>query len=190
MGHLDKLFAPTVEAMGYDVVRVLLVGSGRAATLQVMAERQDGAPMTVSDCERISRALSALLDVEDPIAGAYLLEVSSPGLDRPLTRVRDYENFVGREARIETDRLVGGQRRFKGTLAGIDDQRQVRLHLDDIPEGEDPVRLIPFGAIVKARLLLTDALIAETLKAAKAEEALLDPPDAEDGDGDDDRTPP
>ncbi|GEO82844.1 ribosome maturation factor RimP [Pararhodospirillum oryzae] len=169
MGHLNKLLAPTAEAMGYDLVRVALLGSGRP-TLQVMAERLDDVPMTVADCELLSRALSAVLDVEDPIAGAYMLEVSSPGLDRPLTRPKDFARFAGREARIETDRLVDGHRRMKGELLGLADERTVVLRLgghDGVPATEVH---IPFGAIVKARLVLTDALIAESLKQAAQRE--------------------
>ncbi|MBE1236384.1 ribosome maturation factor RimP [Phaeovibrio sulfidiphilus] len=178
MGHLDKLLAPTLEYLGYDIVRVSLQGAGRT-TLQVMAERQDGAPMTVADCETISRSLSALLDVEDPIPGTYDLEVSSPGLDRPLVRRRDYERFAGREARIETDRLINGQRRFRGVIEGIDEADMVAIRVPDAPEDQDPVRLVPFGAIIKAKLLMTDALIEEALRASK--QAAADAGDVEGG---------
>ncbi|ABC24572.1 ribosome maturation factor RimP [Rhodospirillum rubrum] len=170
MGHLEKLLAPTLDAMGYEVVRVTLLGS-QNPTLQVMAERLDGVAMTVSDCETISRALGALLDVEDPIAGRYSLEISSPGIDRPLTRPKDYARFAGHEARIETDRLIEGHRRMKGLLLGIDEDRTVRLRLIEGKAAEDgtlPEVEIPFGAIVKAKLLLTDALIAKALKDAEA----------------------
>ncbi|WP_157879095.1 ribosome maturation factor RimP [Pararhodospirillum photometricum] len=170
MGHLNKLLAPTAEALGYDLVRVSLLGSGRP-TLQVMAERLDETPMTVSDCEALSRALSAVLDVEDPIAGAYMLEVSSPGIDRPLTRPKDFARFAGRDVRIETDRLVDGYKRIKGVLLGIDNDRTVKVQLAEpsrLADGQpgSDVLAIPFGAITKARLLLTDALIAESLREA------------------------
>lgn len=154
---IADLIEPTLEAMGYELVRVMSTG-GRTPTLQVMAERLDRAGMTVDDCADISRALSAILDVEDPIDGAYQLEVSSPGIDRPLTKPADFERFAGFEARIEADRLIGGQRKFKGRLLGLENEA-VRLAL---PEGE---RTIPLSSIRKAKLVLTDDLIA----AAEAE---------------------
>lgn len=143
--------------MGYELVRVMNTG-GRRPTLQVMAERLDRTGMTVDHCAEISRAVSAILDVEDPIASAYELEVSSPGIDRPLTKPADFERFAGFVARVETDRLIEGQKKFKGQLLGIDD-KVVRLAL---PEGE---REVPFEAIRKAKLVLTDELLA----AAEAE---------------------
>ena len=143
--------------MGYDLVRVMSTG-GQRPTLQIMAERRDRAGMTVDDCAEISRAVSALLDVEDPIQGAYQLEVSSPGIDRPLIKPEDFDRFAGFEARLETDRQIEGQRRFRGRLLGVVDEA-VGLVL---PEGE---RRIPLSAIRKAKLVLTDDLIA----AAEAE---------------------
>lgn len=151
------LIAPTLEAMGYELVRVMSTG-GRRPTLQVMAERLDRQGMTVDDCADISRAVSVILDVEDPIKEAYQLEVSSPGIDRPLIKPADFERFSGFEARVETDRLIGGQRKFKGRLLGLEDGA-VRLAL---PEGEQS---IPFSSIRKAKLVLTDDLLA----AAEAE---------------------
>ena len=151
------MIEPTLEAMGYELVRVMSTG-GRTPTLQVMAERLDRVGMTVDDCAEISRALSAILDVEDPIDGAYQLEVSSPGIDRPLTKPADFERFAGFEARVESDRLIGGQRKFKGRLLGLENEA-VRLAL---PEGE---RTIPLTSIRKAKLVLTDDLLA----AAEAE---------------------
>ncbi|MGI9434261.1 MAG: ribosome maturation factor RimP [Geminicoccaceae bacterium] len=148
---------PTLTAMGYELVRVMSTG-GQRPTLQIMAERLDRAGMTVEDCAEISRAVSALLDVDDPIAGAYQLEVSSPGVDRPLTKPADFERFADFEVRVETDRLIEGQRKFKGRLLGLNDQA-VCLTL---PEGE---RRIPLSAIKKAKLVLTDDLLA----AAEAE---------------------
>ena len=139
--------------MGYEVVRVQLSG-GRRPVLQVMAERTDGAPMTVDDCADISRTVSALLDVEDPIAGAYHLEVSSPGIDRPLTRLKDFERFAGHEARIETRALIDGRRRFKGVLRGVAGE-VVRMETED-----GAVTELPFAGILRAKLVLTDALIA------------------------------
>ena len=157
MERIAELIAPTLEAMGFELVRVMSTG-GRRPTLQVMAERLDRAGMTVDDCAEISRAVSAILDVEDPIKEAYQLEVSSPGIDRPLIKPADFERFAGFEARVETDRQIEGQRKFKGQLLGLENQA-VRLAL---PEGE---RAIPFDAIRKAKLVLTDELLA----AAEAE---------------------
>lgn len=151
------MIEPTLKAMGYELVRVMSTG-GKTPTLQVMAERLDRVGMTVDDCAEISRALSAILDVEDPIDGAYQLEVSSPGIDRPLTKPADFERFAGFEARVESDRLIGGQRKFKGRLLGLENEA-VRLAL---PEGE---RAIPLASIRKAKLVLTDDLLA----AAEAE---------------------
>lgn len=138
--------------MGFELVRVLLHG-GQRPTLQVMAERADRVPMTVEHCAEISRAVSALLDVADPIAGAYRLEVTSPGLDRPLTRRADFERFRGFEARVETEQPIDGRRRFRGRLLGLVDD-QVRLQLD---AGE---QAIPFDDIKKAKLVVTDEVLA------------------------------
>ncbi|MEM8949423.1 MAG: ribosome maturation factor RimP [Pseudomonadota bacterium] len=157
MDKISELIEPTLTAMGYELVRVMSTG-GRRPTLQVMAERLDRAGMTVDHCAEISRAVSAILDVEDPIAGAYELEVSSPGIDRPLIKPVDFERFAGFVARVETDRLIDGQKKFKGQLLGIENEA-VRLVL---PEGE---RDIPLNAIRKAKLVLTDELLA----AAEAE---------------------
>jgi len=144
--------------MGFELVRVLLHG-GQRPTLQIMAERADRQAMTVEHCAEISRAVSAVLDVEDPIPGAYRLEVTSPGLDRPLTRRADFERFRGSEARVETEVPIEGQRRFRGRLLGMVDD-QLRL------QGADGERLIPYASIKKAKLILTD----EVLAAAAAEQ--------------------
>jgi ribosome maturation factor RimP len=155
--RISALVAPSLEGMGYDLVRVLMQGR-RSLTLQVMAERRDGLPMTVDDCADISRALSAILDVEDPISGAYTLEVSSPGVDRPLTRPQDYERFAGFEAKIETSRPLDGQKRFRGRVLGLDDHGAVRLAVET---GEVA---IPLAEIKNAKLVLTDELIAAAMK--------------------------
>ncbi|HSV29542.1 MAG TPA: ribosome maturation factor RimP, partial [Candidatus Omnitrophota bacterium] len=120
--RLEALIAPSLEAMGYELVRAMFQGRQRP-TLQVMAERKDGKGMTVDDCADISRSLSALLDVEDPIEGAYNLEVSSPGIDRPLTRPKDFETWAGFEAKIEAFHGVDGRKRFRGRLGGLDQDR-------------------------------------------------------------------
>lgn len=148
---IAPLIEPSLEAMGYRLVRVAFLGA-RRATLQIMAERLDDAPMTVDDCTEISRSVSALLDVADPIDGAYMLEVSSPGLDRPLTRPEDYDRFAGFEARIELAQPVDGRKRFRGRLLGRAGD-EVRLHAD---AGEVS---LPLGDIAKAKLVITDDLL-------------------------------
>jgi ribosome maturation factor RimP len=151
--RISALIAPSLDAMGFELVRVLLQGQ-QNQTLQIMAERRDRAPMTVEDCADISRSISALLDVEDPLPNAYSLEVSSPGIDRPLTRLQDYERFAGFEAKVEAQRPVDGRKRFRGVLKGLDQANNVRL------EVETQEVLIPFADIHRAKLVLTDDLIA------------------------------
>ena len=151
---IETLISPSLDAMGYRVVRVVFTG-GKRATLQIMVERRDEAGMTVEDCAAVSHAVSALLDVADPIASAYMLEVSSPGIDRPLVRREDYERFIGFEARIELIELRDGRRRYRGKLVGLEGDA-LRLDL-----GDEAV-LLPLGAIASAKLLLTDALISAT----------------------------
>ena len=150
--QITELIEPTLNEMGFELVRVLVAG-GQRPTLQIMVERRDEAPITVEHCAEVSHAISALLDVADPIAGAYRLEVTSPGIDRPLVRRADYERFAGLEARLETELPIDGRRRFRGRLAGLSGD-DVRLAL---PEGECA---IPLGAIKKAKLVLTDELLA------------------------------
>lgn len=152
------MVAPSLDAMGYELVRVLLQGR-QNLTLQIMAERRDRQPMTVDDCAEISRSLSAILDVEDPLAEAYTLEVSSPGIDRPLTRPQDFERFAGFEAKVETVQPVEGRKRFRGQVMGLNDDSQVRLVVET---GEIA---IPLASIKSAKLVLTDALIAAATKA-------------------------
>lgn len=149
---IAPIIEPSLEAMGYRLVRVAFLGA-RRATLQIMAERIDDASMTVHDCTEISRTVSALLDVADPIAGAYMLEVSSPGLDRPLTRPEDYDRFAGFEAKIELGQPLDGRKRFRGRLLGRDDD-----HVRVIAENGE-VRL-PLAGIAKAKLVITNDLLA------------------------------
>jgi len=156
--RLEALIAPSLDAMGYELVRVQLQGKQRL-TLQIMADRKDGVMMAVEDCADISRSLSALLDVEDPIAGAYSLEVSSPGIDRPLTRAKDFVQWAGFEAKLESSAPIEGRKRFKGKLLGLDDAGNVRLVIE---AGEVA---IPFADVRGAKLVLTDELIAATTKA-------------------------
>jgi ribosome maturation factor RimP len=150
--RIEEIIEPTVTGMGYDLVRVAMSKGG---TLQIMVEPADGRPMDVESCATLSRALSAVLDVEDPIAGSYTLEVSSPGIDRPLTRPKDYARWTGHVARVETAQPIDGRRRFKGKLLGLEDG-MVKLRLDDGAEAA-----LPLSAVLKAKLEMTDALIEE-----------------------------
>jgi ribosome maturation factor RimP len=156
--RLASIVAPTVEGMGFRLVRLRLMG-GKRITLQVMAERVDGT-MEVEDCARLSRALSAVLDVEDPVEREYVLEVSSPGIDRPLTRLEDFDRWEGHEARLETAEMIDGRRRFKGILAGTDGTR-VLIEVEQGTIG------LEFDWLIDAKLALTDELIAESLRARK-----------------------
>lgn len=155
---VGALIAPSLEAMGYELVRVRLTGGGKpakrgGANLQIMAERIDRNGMTVEDCADISRNVSAILDVEDPIRGAYTLEVSSPGIDRPLTKVEHFRRFAGFDARVETRFPIDGQKRFRGPIVGAGEDT-VTLSVD----GADVT--LPMEEIASAKLVLTDALIA------------------------------
>src|SRR5271155_3047120 len=157
MSQLEPIIAPQVEAAGYRLVRLRLMGS-KTKTLQVMAERPDG-QMDVEDCAKLSRALSEYLDAEDPIEGDYVLEVSSPGIDRPLTRITDFARWAGHEAKLElTAPDETGRKRFKGTLLGLDGN-------DVILEIMGERLKFGFRNIAEAKLVLTDKLIAEDLKA-------------------------
>ena len=161
--RMAEIITPVIEDLGYELVRVRLM-SGKYQTLQVMAERPEGG-IEVDDCAKISTAISAVLDVEDPILDAYTLEVSSPGIDRPLTRLKDFDAFEGYEAKIETDELIDGRRRFKGTLAGIEGDEV----LINITEGKEELTVgLKFDWLTDAKLVLTDDLIKEMLKQRKA----------------------
>jgi ribosome maturation factor RimP len=164
---LADLIGPTADAMGYDLVRVVVSGRERP-TLQIMAERKDRKAMTLGDCEGLSRAVSAKLDVEDPIKAQYVLEVSSPGIDRPLTRASDFDRFKGHAAKIETKFPLDGRKRFSGVLRGRDGEA---IALDT---KEGPAR-VPFAEIARAKLVLTDELIAAT-RAEEAAAAHADQP--------------
>ena len=149
---LLELLDPVAEAIGYEIVRLRLMG-GTTRRLQIMAERPDG-DMNVEDCTRLSRAVSEVLDAADPVSGEYTLEVSSPGIDRPLTRLKDFQTYEGLEARIELDRLAENRKRFRGILAGVEGQN-VGIDL----EGEAETAMVPFAWIVEAKLMLTDELM-------------------------------
>lgn len=158
------IVAPALGAIGFRLVRVRLLGQN-GLTLQIMAERPDGS-MTIEDCEEASRALSAVLDVEDPIDKAYHLEVSSPGIDRPLVRRSDFEVAVGHLVKIETSILVEGRKRFRGRITAADAQG-VSIERDQPAYGEAPVVTIPYDTLDEARLVLTDELIRDALKQDK-----------------------
>jgi ribosome maturation factor RimP len=161
--RMAEILTPVIEGMGFELVRIRLMG-GQTKTLQIMAERPGGG-IEVDECAQISTAVSAVLDVEDPLEDAYTLEVSSPGIDRPLTRLKDFESFEGYEARIETTEMIDGRRRFKGVLAGVEGD-EVLLNLE---EGGDTVTVgLNFEWLSDAKLVLTDELIREMLKARKA----------------------
>ncbi len=158
--RIADIILPVVEGMGFELVRVRLMG-GRAIRLQIMAERPDGG-MHVDECAALSHAISAVLDVEDPIEREYALEVSSPGIDRPLTRPQDFERWAGWEARLETDDLIDGRKRFNGQLRGVENDEI----LIDIDKGTIGLK---FEWLAEAKLVLTDELIADSLKGRKAQ---------------------
>jgi ribosome maturation factor RimP len=157
---LIELLDPVADSVGYEIVRLRLMGGAEQRRLQIMAERPlledgTGGDMNVEDCAKLSRAISEVMDAADPIAGEYTLEVSSPGVDRPLTRLKDFDTYAGLEIRIELDRVAEGRKRFKGELAGVEDG-QVGLNI----EGEDDTTVyFPFDWIVEAKLVLTDQLM-------------------------------
>ncbi len=156
--RLAEIAQPVIEGLGYELVRIRLM-AGKSTTLQIMADKADGG-IEVDDCAKISTELSAIFDVEDPISGEYSLEVSSPGIDRPLTRLKDFDQWAGWEAKLETSELIDGQRRFKGTLQGTQDDEV----LIDIQQGTIGLK---FEWLSDAKLVLTDELIAESLKGRK-----------------------
>ena len=163
--NLLELLDPVAEAAGYEIVRLRLMGGTQSRRLQVMAEDAHG-DMNVDDCARLSRAIAEVLDAADPISGDYLLEISSPGIDRPLTRLKDFETFEGFEARLELDRLADGRKRFKGELAGVEADN-VAINL----EGEAETALVPFAWITEAKLILNDELMK---RGADQRQARLD----------------
>jgi len=158
--RIEQLVSPAISAAGFELVRIRMTGK-ETKTLQIMAERPDHS-MSAEDCATLSRALSPILDEADPITGQYRLEISSPGIDRPLVRLKDFHDWQGYEAKIELDRMIEGRKKFKGALAGVDGEN---ICLDI--EGEAETALIPFAWIATAKLTLTDELIRESLKAAK-----------------------
>ena len=163
--HLEPVFEPVIEKAGFKLVRLRIMG-GAQKTLQVMAERPDGS-MDVEGCSALSHALLDFIEQEDPIEGEYEIEVSSPGIDRPLTRPMDFARWAGHEAKVELSVPVEGRRRFRGTLLGMDGQ-DVAIRADNV------AFKFPYRAIANAKLVLTDKLINEDLKARKAVQTLGD----------------
>jgi ribosome maturation factor RimP len=161
---IAAIIAPVLVTIGFRLVRVRLT-SQNGLTLQIMAERDDGT-MTVEDCEEVSRAISPVLDVEDPVDKAYHLEISSPGIDRPLVRKSDFAAGIGHLVKIETSILVDNRKRFRGKIAEVSDEA-VLIERDQSAEGEAPAARVPFQAIAEARLVLTDDLIRAALRQDK-----------------------
>ena len=156
---------PVIEQLGYRLVRVR-VSAAEGCTVQIMAERPDGS-MTVEDCETVSRALSPVLDIADPIERAYRLEISSPGIDRPLVRKSDFERYAGHLVKIEMEIPVDGRKRFRGKLSGTEGDA-ARVHRDDVADGEQTDVLLPIEEMSDAKLVLTDDLVAQALRREKA----------------------
>jgi ribosome maturation factor RimP len=168
--RVSAVAAPVLQGMGYRLVRIRISGEA-GCTVQIMAERPDGS-MQIEDCEAISKALSPVLDIADPIERAYRLEISSPGIDRPLVRRSDFERYAGHLVRIEMAIAHDGRKRFRGTLEGVEGET-VRLHRDDVRANENTDVMLVMEDISDARLVLTDGLIAESMRRGKAAEREL-----------------
>jgi len=165
--RVSAVAAPVLQQMGYRLVRIRISGEA-GCTVQIMAERPDGS-MQIEDCEAISRALSPVLDIADPVDRAYRLEISSPGIDRPLVRRSDFERYAGHLVKIEMAVAHQSRKRFRGVLAGVEGDK-VRIRRDDVPSGEDADAALVMEDIADARLVLTDELIAESMRRGKAAE--------------------
>jgi ribosome maturation factor RimP len=163
--RVAAIVEPVIEDLGFNLVRVKVTGTN-GCTVQIMAERPDGT-MSVDDCETVSRAISPVLDLEDPITTAYYLEISSPGIDRPLVRASDFERWTGYDAKIEMAVPVAGRKRFRGFLRGVDDGT-VAVELPDVKEGEERIARLSLGDLGEAHLVLTDDLIRESLRRGTA----------------------
>jgi len=188
--RLAEIVGPVIEGLGFELVRIRLMG-GRTRTLQIMADRPEGG-IEVDDCAAISTAVSAVLDVEDPVEENYILEVSSPGIDRPLTRLKDFDVWADYEARLETTELIDGRRRFKGDLRGTEGD-EVLIEIEEA--GEKVTIGLKFDWLSEAKLILTDDLIAEMLRQKKAsgviDETQFDEIETSEGDeADEPETPP
>jgi ribosome maturation factor RimP len=166
--RVAAIVEPVIEDLGFLLVRVRVTNTS-GCTVQIMAERPDGT-MSVSDCETVSRAVSPVLDLEDPIAQAYYLEVSSPGIDRPLVRAGDFERWAGHDAKIEMAVPQAGRKRYRGFIRGVDGDA-VLVELPDVKEGEERMARLPLSELGDARLVLTDELIRESLRRGTAPDA-------------------
>lgn len=178
--RIAALVEPAIEQIGFRLVRVRMSGMN-GGTLQVMAERSDGT-MSIEDCEAVSRAISPILDIEDPVANAYHLEVSSPGIDRALVRRSDFETWAGHLVKLEASRMLSGRKRFRGRIVSVEESG-IRFERDQPAYGEETLVEIPFEAIEEARLMLTDDLIAAALKADKAARKARGEPDGDEDEG-------
>jgi ribosome maturation factor RimP len=178
--RVAAIIEPVIEDLGFDLVRVK-VTNANGCTVQIMAERPDGT-MTVADCETVSRAISPVLDLEDPVSQAYYLEISSPGIDRPLVRVSDFERWTGYDAKIEMAVPVNGRKRYRGFIRGVEGDH-LMVELPDVKEGEEPMARLRLTDLGDARLVLTDELVRESLRRGTA------PPQESDTDEDESDTP-
>lgn len=159
--RIAAIVEPVAESLGYDLVRVRLT-QDNGMTLQIMAEDETGR-FTIDDCEKLHNDLNPILDLEDPIDREYHLEISSPGIDRPLVRARDFAAWVGHEAKIELSDLVDGRKRFRGEIVGADEET-FSIRLPDVPKGEEPVHTLPLALLADAKLVMTDKLLDEAKK--------------------------
>ena len=173
--RIAAIVEPVANDLGYALVRVK-VTQENGMTLQIMAEDAKGR-FSIADCERLSKDLSPVLDVEDPIEREYHLEVSSPGIDRPLVRARDFAAHIGHEAKVELADLLDGRKRFRGTIAAVDDET-FTISLPDTPKGSDPNHRLPLAMLAEAKLVMTDALLS-IARDSQADDTLLDDPEIE-----------
>ncbi|MEZ5852100.1 MAG: ribosome maturation factor RimP [Hyphomicrobiaceae bacterium] len=179
--EVAALAEPVLESLGFRLVLVRLMG-GQAPILEIMAERPDGS-MSIEDCKTVSMGLSPVLDVHDPLPNAYRLQISSPGIDRPLVRASDFDRWAGHEAKIETKELISGRRRFRGIIEGFE-EGEIRLEIDLGKDGMQVIGL-PLDLVGDARLVLTDALIRQSLRDSRERLAALDNDPAGDAESDD-----
>lgn len=170
--RIVAIIAPVAEEMGYDIVRAKILPDN-GCTLQIMAEDQNGR-FTITDCERLSREINPVLDAEEPIDRAYHLEVSSPGVDRPLVRARDFARYIGHEARIELSDMIDGRKRYRGEITASD-ETSVTIALPDAPMGADPNNTLAFADIAEAKLMMTDALLEAARLEQENDDSLNDP---------------
>ena len=173
--RIAAIVEPVANDLGYSLVRVK-VTQENGCTLQIMAEDAEG-HFTIADCERLSKDLSPVLDVEDPIEREYHLEVSSPGIDRPLVRARDFAAYIGHEAKVELSDMLEGRRRFRGTIQAVDED-SVTIRLPDAPKDTDPDHRLPLSMLAEAKLVMTDALL-NMAREEQAEDTTLDDPEVE-----------